>query len=599
MKALRITIILLICFSSSAGAQQIKTLIMDTVNVTATRIDPKFSLTRNVSKITSEEIGKQSVLSVPGLLDRALGVSVNSRGIPGVQSDISLRGAGFEQVLILLNGMRINDPQTGHHNMNLPVSLADIENIEILRGQSSALYGPDAFGGVVNIITKNSDQKKYNLSLKAGSFGTITSSVSAFLPGSDFRNRITIENSRSDGYRKDTEYLNNIVNFQSDLKLENSKLNLFAGYIMKDFGANEYYGKNWDSFEEIDSYMAQIRGNHTFNSGFKLSATTYFKQHEDYFNLSVDDPSIYQVNHTTRRAAAEITGKYKTGNIGIFSFGTDFVYEDITSSSLGKHDVNRFSIFSEYGYDHDDLFFFNLGLRYDRHSLWENQFNPSVSAGYIVNADLVLRASAGRSFRAPTFLELYYDSPANRGNPELKPEKALAFDIGAEYTLGQNITGESTFYFRIQEETIDWLKNDESDPWQVANLFKITSKGLEQSLEIDISDRIWLNMNYTYLDQDKEQEGFISKYVFIHPRHQLSLDPGIAVSDLISFYPSIQFKDRQELNKYWILNAKIILKFDNILFTLEGMNLADDSYYEIRDVPMPGRSFFAGLKLSF
>ncbi|MCP4727119.1 MAG: TonB-dependent receptor, partial [bacterium] len=552
-----------------------------------------------VSKLTEQDIEWNAVQSVPDLLDRALGVSINSRGIPGVQADISLRGAGFEQVLILLNGMRINDPQTGHHNMNLPVSLADVKNIEVLRGQSSALYGPDAFGGVVNIITKNSPKKQFDLRLKAGSFGTVSSSASAFLPGSKFRNRITLENSRSDGFRKDTEFLQNTVNFQSDYSDHNRNFSFFTGYIQKDFGANEYYGKNWDSYEEIDSYIAQIRGDYTFDSGFKLSANTYFKQHEDFFQLSVENPDIYQVDHKTRRAATEITGKYSTEDKGTISFGTDLVFEDINSSSLGEHDVNRISFFSEYGYDFNSLFFVDLGIRYDRHSLWQDQFNPSLSAGYILSSSLVIRASAGRSFRAPTFLELYYDSPANKGNPDLKPEKALAFDIGAEYSIGQHINGESTVYFRDQDETIDWIKSDPADPWQVENIFEIRSKGLEQSLEIDFSDRFSFRMNYTYLDQDREQTDFISKYVFIHPRHQLMIDPGLKITENIDFYPSALYKDRSELNKYWIFNTKLSIKFKNSYLTLEGLNLTDESYQEIRDVPMPGRSFFAGLKLSF
>ncbi|MCP4727946.1 MAG: TonB-dependent receptor, partial [bacterium] len=183
MRSLKLILTILVLFSSTAHSRQkIKTIFMDTLKVTATRVDPKFSITRTVSKLTEQDIEWNAVQSVPDLLDRALGVSINSRGIPGVQADISLRGAGFEQVLILLNGMRINDPQTGHHNMNLPISLADVKNIEVLRGQSSALYGPDAFGGVVNIITKNSITKQFDLRLKAGSFGTVSSSASAFLP---------------------------------------------------------------------------------------------------------------------------------------------------------------------------------------------------------------------------------------------------------------------------------------------------------------------------------------------------------------------------------------------------------------------------------
>lgn len=604
-KVLSVILFVLILNSSYGVFAQtgVKTYIFDPVNVTATRLGQKYAATRSVTRIDREQIERLPIQSVAHLLNYALGVSMNSRGTPGVQSDPSLRGAGFEQVLILLDGVRMNDPQTGHHNTNLPVTINDIERIEVLRGQSSALHGPDAFGGTINIITRRPAGKNFTVTTRGGSFKTAEATLSVSLPlTNQITNRFSVESARSDGYREDTDYVNTVMNWRTVYSAEKMNLTLSAGLNDKDFGANEFYVKGYDHYEETRAVTGGISGIYSVTSQFTTTANINFKRHEDYFILSRKKPSMYEAEHTTERILIDAAGNYNSALYGEFTFGAEVALEDITSSTLGTHDVNRTSVFGEYGKTLPAGLLFTGGLRIDKHSEWGTEINPSVSLGYFVRPDIILKASAGRAFRAPTFTELY--SPAasqNRGNQNLKPEKAIAMDIGFEYSPESGPRYQAAIFYRDQSETIDWIKDTpETIYWRAVNIFDIRSAGFEQELSWKITGGINLRLTYTFLDQNKKQTGFISKYALIHPRHQIMIAPSFDYSEEINFTPVFSYKEMPGLDSFSLFDAKLTYKIlDNIRLNIEGLNLSGIDYREIRDVPMPGRSLYAGVSFVY
>ncbi|MFC1729330.1 TonB-dependent receptor plug domain-containing protein [candidate division KSB1 bacterium] len=599
--AFAITIIIFLLTATLSVHAQIKIYNVDPITVTATRLDRKYAETRNYTLLDREAIEQIPAQSVAQLLNHALGVSMNSRGAAGVQSDPSLRGAGFDQVLVLLDGVRINDPQTGHHNMNLPISIRDIERIEILRGQSSALYGPDAFGGVINIITRSADRERFSIGFNGGSFGTYGVSGSySHTQSENFSNTVSVERTRSDGYRPDTDFKNTTLSMKSDFRKNRVHLTLSGGYIDKKFGANDFYIKGFDHYEEINSLTGSLKGVYTITPAFSLTGLIHFKQHDDFFVLSRSNPAIYSADHTTQRTTFETTGRYSSARIGDLTFGVEAVSEAIESNKLNNHDVERVAVFTEFGRTVRRNFLVSTGLRVDNHSEWGTELNPSLSAGYVAGSDLIFKASVGRAFRAPSFIELY--SPAesgNAGSASLKPEKAVAFDIGADYRLFQRINANTTYFLRDQSNTIDWVKNSDDDIWRAVNIFDIRSQGYEQNFQIVISESFNIGLDYTYLDQHQEQKVFKSKYVFIHPKHQLTLSPALNVTPNLTFFPVAAYKDRPALNSYWAIDAKVVFTLGKTRFTVEGMNLTDSEYQEIRDVPMPGAAVYAGISFIY
>ncbi len=583
-------------FSNALSQQELQTYESSQITVTATRLDSKFAGTRNVTTINKIDIEKLPVQSVPQLLNYAFGISMNSRGIPGVQSDPSLRGAGFEQVLILLDGIRMNDPQTGHHNMNLPVTVQDIEKIEVLRGQSSTLYGPDAFGGVINIITKTARRDRIRLDLSGGSFGSYKTSASVSLPGTkQFSNSFTIEKTGSDGFREDTDFQNHIANWKTDFQSAKTEVRFNAGYVSKDFGANDFYVKGFDHYEEVRSFNSGLKTKYTATPSLSFTTRVNYKKHDDYFLLSRSNPAIYKAEHTTERVVFETSGHYKAAALGEFTLGIESSFENVESSSLGKHNIRRVSFFGEYGKTILDDLLLNGCLRIDDHNEWGTVYNPSFSLAYVINSGLIAKTSIGRAFRAPTFIELY--SPAasrNIGNSGLKPEKATAFDAGVDYNLGKWLKGSSVYFTRWQSETIDWIKENQEDDWRAVNYFDVHTQGFEQSLSCFFNEMLSLRVNYSFLDQNKKQTDFISKYALIHPTHLISIIPTVNAADYFSIQPVFTYKDRPGLGDYIVVDASIMFEVSKIRFKIEGLNLTDSDYQEIRDVPMPGAAVYFG-----
>lgn len=572
--------------------------VTDTVIVTGSRLGSQFSAGRNISIISRDEIANISGNSISDILNYASGVSMNSRGMSEVQSDPSLRGAGFEQVLILLNGVRMNDPQSGHHNMNLPISVSDIERVEILKGQGSAIYGPDAFGGVINIITIKPESNSTSIEVSGGTWGTGKSNISQNFSIANFRNRLSIGFARSDGYRKSTDYENININLSSSYSDERKSIDVIAGYIEKKFGANEFYVANFDSYEEISSKFLGVKSKFDLNDKLTLNINNSFKEHKDFFNLSIENPSFYQADHTTNRIDNEALFKYKSENYGNIIWGFNLTSEDITSSTLGNHDVDRKSVFGEYGNVYNDNIIFTGGLRYDNHSEWGNQINPSLSIGYIVSDKLNLKSSIGRSFRAPTFIELYNPSPANVGNKNLVPEKALSLDFGFEYIKDELWTLETSVFYRDQSETIDWIKDiqEVNGPWRAVNLFDIETFGIENNFKIHVSEKLDFKFNYLYLNQEKSRDDIESKYVFNQPNKQLTFSTDIKLNDIVDLHPYIVWKQRDNLGDSKLINLKVNFKLETVSFYIQGINLTDEEYNEVKGVPMPGRYFMSGFK---
>lgn len=224
---------------------------LEPVIITTTRTPTKLShITRSASIIDASDIKNSTAHSVEELLKYALGVDIMQRGPYGVQADSGIRGSTFSQVLILVNGVRVNDPQIAHHNFDLGLTLKDIERIEVLRGHGSSLYGADAFGGIINIITKKPDKVKY-ADISYGEYNTSLINGGFSEKRGNFGTSLSFEKKKSDGYRYDTDFDITTLSSNSTLNLPDlGSLNFLVGYTGKEFGANDFYGaypsKEWD-----------------------------------------------------------------------------------------------------------------------------------------------------------------------------------------------------------------------------------------------------------------------------------------------------------------------------------------------------------------
>lgn len=245
-------LILSLLSSTVIFAKQDTSRLLQDVVIHSNRIQTGFDQTASsVIVILAADIKQSAALSVPDLLHYYAGVDIRQRGANGVQADASIRGSTFDQVLILINGIKISDPQTGHHSLNLPVDIENIERIEILKGPSARIYGQNAFAGAINIITKSPDDSYIKVQAQAGAYGLGGIRLAASMAKEKVKQYISASRDFSDGYQYNTDYVISNLFYQSEVPTTVGKVNVMGGFTDRSFGANGFYASpaNMDQYE--------------------------------------------------------------------------------------------------------------------------------------------------------------------------------------------------------------------------------------------------------------------------------------------------------------------------------------------------------------
>ena len=315
--------------------------------VTAGRIPTTFSnITRSVVVIGRDDIRTAPVHSVQDLLQYALGVDVRQRGPLGVQADVAVRGGTFEQTLILVDGTKVSDPQTGHHNLDLPLALEDIERVEILKGQGSRLYGPNAFGGVINIITRKREHKAARLEALAGDYGLREGTVSLSHPLGTSSHHLSLSKRTSGGYRAATDFDISTVSYGFSIPIGPGMSDLSFGYMAKEFGANSFYSDKYPNEWENTNTTFLSAGFYLEEDRFSFSSKFHWRRHGDDFLLDRERPAWYRNRHTTDLSGVDLLFLFPS-RLGTTAFGGEAGKEGIESSNLGNHSRTKEGFFVE------------------------------------------------------------------------------------------------------------------------------------------------------------------------------------------------------------------------------------------------------------
>ena len=573
------------------------------VIVTASRTPTTFSdLTRNVIVIGPEEIKDAPVNSVQGLLQYAAGVDLQQRGVDGVQGDVSIRGGSFEETLIMIDGVSVNDPQTGHHNLNLPVTLDDIQRIEILKGPGSSAYGANAFSGIINIITKKGSSESLSLEASGGQNGYYDGLIHASLPIGILSNHISLSKQKSDGYIHNTNFDITDFTYGSSITSGGNNLNLLFGYNDKKFGANSFYSTLFpNQWEHTTTKLLNLNGNFGTQS-FLVSPKVYWRHNDDNYILDYTNPSFYENNHHTDVYGAEVQASLAT-NIGITSFGGEYNTDKIVSNNLGNHSRVKKGIFAEQKISPlDDFTVIADAYAYDYSDIGWKIF-PGINLGYNIAKDVRLFGSVGEAFRIPTYTELYYSSPASVGNPNLRTEETVDYEIGLN-TLHAAYNARASVFYKQGKNLIDWVRSSDTQPWTARNITKINTAGAEINLEVSPSALInnfpiyRVGVDYTYLNSSRVANEFQSQYLLQYLRHQLIVN--IENHWWIGIRQSWELRYESRVNSAdnFLIDSQLFRRFDQWEIFVKATNLFNKSYYEVSGVPLPGRWITAGVKLS-
>jgi iron complex outermembrane recepter protein len=553
------------------------------------------SVTRLMTVITREQIERLPVYSVADVLRLASSVDVRMRGVHGVQSDFAVRGANFGQMLVLVDGVRLNDAQSGHHNGDIPVPLDAVERIEVLYGPGSALFGADAFGGTVNVITRRAVEQP-SLTVQGGSFGLAAGRGQVGFERGAVREALSVSADRSSGFMYDRDFKTTIVRSRTSL---GDASGLSFSHLWKEFGANNFYGGNAPSREWTNQTL--LAADHRFAdvAGWSTSANASYRTHGDRFLFNQLQPQLSDNRHRTHAVLGAFSGARRVGSIGTITVGVEGGGDWIRSTNLGDHSIARVSGFGEWRQEIGPRTQIDGTLRVDRYNEFGTSWSPSAGIGWWPSPMLRLRASAGRAFRVPTFTERYYSDPANLARAEVGPETAWAGEGGADLLIPGGWILQATMFGRADADVIDWLRQTAADRWQTYNIRDVDTRGVELGVRRTLASGSMILAEYTALDIDAAAVNQLSKYVLDYAPHSFVAAAAIPLPGGFSAAPRLEYRRRSRSTgtfDYVLLDARVGKRIGrNFELFVDGINLLDESYQEIAGVAMPGATMSISL----
>ncbi|MDD5027014.1 MAG: TonB-dependent receptor [Candidatus Omnitrophica bacterium] len=517
-----------------------------------------------------------------------------------IQTDYSLRGSSFQDVLILLNGERVNDPQTAHFNSDIPFTRADISRLQVLPAASSSMFGPDAIGGAINFVIRKPDEKKCILELSGGQYGSFSQLLSVSDKIRDLGVRLSVENEESGGFHEDTDYKKFTASAVSSLGLPLGSLDLNIGYQRKDFGAYDFYtpGQGYPSKERTRTYLLDA-GLNLDKEGLIIKPNFIWRRHFDKFTLDKTGlRSNFVANHRNDTYTPSIYFQKDFLKLGKAGFGAEYGNERITSTTLGRHTREHKSIFIDDTLALAPQIYIDLSFRLDDYAGFKNVYTGAAALRYEINPANFLHCAVSRNMRVPSFTELYYSDPTTIGNSSLSAEESLNYEIGYEMKRKKLFSG-LTLFLRREDDFIDWVRTDPSQPWQAQNIPGADVFGIEAKFEWEINRITSVNSNYTYINKSANKAGYLFKYGENYSRHLWNSELKLKLpfgSQSMGF----TYKQKPGRSGWFLLNARANFRLnkDMSLF-LSGTNLLNVGYQEIEGIPQPGRWVGSGFKLEW
>ena len=557
---------------------------------------PLKKVNENITVITKKEIESSPAKSVEEILAQFTGFDIRRRGGNGVQADISLRGSSFEQVLILVNGIRMNDSQTGHNSMSIPFDLSSVERIEIVKGPASRRFGQNAYAGVVNIVTKPSSEDNVMISGEGGDYKTFSLGLGANFGTEKFSNFFQANSETSAGYRHNTDYKINNVFYQHQYKLENGNLRFQAGIQEKKFGANGFYAspKATEQYEETQASIVSLALDKKFDK-FNLNSNIYWRRGQDMYLFNREKPEIYRNMHIGNNIGGEINGSYNS-SLGTTGLGVELRKEFLASNNLGHRERLMTQVFLEHHFSLiENKLNISPRISWANFSNEGNFFYPGIDVGFDFNENHKIYGNVAKVNRIPTFTDLYYVSKTESGNPDLKPEHALSAEVGYRFQKN-SFLGKISGFMKNSENSIDWVKKTPTDIWKAENFGTIDTKGIEVEFGQSFSSYIKsYSVGYTYLDSKaKEPKDLISRYVMENLKHQFVAKLENRFLKNFTNQLIYRYNERVSTGSYQILDEKLSYDFKNLNLYVLINNITNSEYTETFGVPMPKRWFHVG-----
>ncbi len=556
--------------------------------ISSERIEfPVLKSSKTIEIINSEAIIASGFNNISDLLQQVAGLDIRRRGVYGMQADLYIRGGSFDQTLLLIDGIRVEDAQTGHHLLNLLPSVHIIERIEIYKGPAARALGQNAFTGAINIVTKKTTETEGLASISGGSFGLAEGEIIVpFLEKHIFQAGYI----RSDGYRYNTDFEGLRLALKSDFDLAGIPVQLNGNYQSRDFGANGFYARPTakDQYEETRTGLVSLTSRIETSKGIILKPALYLRSNSDHYLFVRDNPAIYENNHQTYKAGAMLNA-FIPSKIGGTGLGIDISETIIESNNLGNHQRSTINLFGEHRFN---LFSEKLditpGITLNHYSDFGWFAYPGIDVGLNILPEFKTYANWGYTFRIPTYTDLFYNDPVTLGNPELIPEKASSAEIGFQWNFLQ-----AAFFSRNALNVIDYVKQDPTDIKDKAeNIRRINTRGIEINAQ-KILGKQHIRVGYTYIFEDlKDVPVYFSRYSLNSLKNQIIFSWTGEIFPKFRHQLHYRWVERTNGLKYGVIDAGLEAQlFKSLHFQFFVSNILDKEYSETNLVPMPGTNF--------
>lgn len=562
------------------------------VVVSAARVVlPISRIPRTIDVITQKMLSAMPIRSMSDVLSYVPGVDLRQRGPYGIQGDVSMRGGSFEQTAVLVDGMRMNDVQTGHHTLNLPIMPEEIERIEVVKGGSTRLYGPGALDGAINYITKRGGQPHLMMNITGGDFGFVDGRVYATTTTGDVSHRTGIQYMKTDGYMPSTDAELKSALYSGNVDVGATTAQWQAGVSDRMFGANGYYSPNFpNQWEHTTTWHASASTVTMVDTATTVTFRGLYRINNDDFMLKRDNPSFYENLHTTHT----LTGLGLVSHVweaGTTTVGVEAGHDDILSTNLGTHTRFRGGLSLEHSIMLSEAWLVAAGVSNTMYS----DRTPGIGYG----ADVSFRPSdqgrifitANRSYRVPTYTELYYKDPQFVGNAALKPETAITVELGSEWTVGDFLL-RGALYRRNGQNMIDYApQSDPTLPMMAENIAEIIVNGFEAGISA-----YGLRVSVNYNDVSSTQPTS-SRYTRDQLRWQGIADYTVMLPFEISTNIKIRVLERiGNTFSNCIGDLRFKRTFESVTVMAEATNIWNENYIETGWVTMPPRWFRVGVE---
>jgi len=588
---------------------------LERIVVTASKIEQEYKhSTQNISIITKEDIEGSGITEITEILDLLPSVNILEYGSTGATRAVHTRGASSSQTLTLIDGRPVNTPRDGETDFN-QIPLSNIERIEVLRGPASNMYGAGAVGGVINIITKTGKEKMHTEILnKVGSFSTKLSSLSHGYKIKDFDYFVSYDYLASNGHRDNGYYLSHNINTKFGYQIDSDNhISMSSGYYTSEVGT-PYKVSFMDLDDQQETFKKYI--DITYNGKMAEGQDINLKLFHNFDRLEFIEAfePIDKDVHQTKIYGMDAQLSQTFFDIFRTSIGTSYQENRLNSTSSNKHTYNLKSFNFESEIDFFDNGALKFGARWDDYSSFGDKISPSASFNFWMLDSIKLHGLIAKSFRAPTFNDLYWPRQEYfwegvsvggvEGNSNLGPEKAVSYELGISGYFLKRFKTDLTLFRRSSEDLIEWSVDD-SDWWRPENVSSASIKGFELETEFVLRRYLKANLNYTYLESKNKNT---KNWLIYRPRHLYKLRLVYSPTPKYELGLSGIYKTKRYANatnttfleRCFVMNSNLTYKMsDSSKFIFEAKNMLNRNYQEEEDYPMPGRSFYAGLRISF